>query len=86
MRKKLYKIFTYDVKSDRLTVDSSSEADEIARLVNKSQKLKKAQMILGINNMYDDLKKRMNILQKIIDDNISDVDLISKEITKYYER
>ena len=84
MIKKLYKIFTYDVKLDRLTVDSSSETDEIQRLVNKSRKLKKAQIILGINNMYDDLKKRMDILQKIIDDNISNPDLISKKIFKYY--
>ena len=86
MRKKLYKIFVYDVKSDRLTVVSSNETDEIARLVNKSQKLKKAQMILGINNMYADLKERMSILQKIIDGNMDNSELISKEILKYYER
>jgi len=86
MIKKLYKIFAYDVKSDRLMVVPSDEIDEIVRLVKKSQKLKKAQMVLGINNMYDDLKKRMDILQKIIDDNISDPDLISKEIFTYYER
>jgi len=86
MIKKLYKIFTYDVKSDRLTVDSSSETDEIVRLVNKSRKLKKARIILGIQNMYDDLKKRMDILQKIIDDNMDNPELISKEIFTYYKR
>jgi len=86
MRKKLYKIFVYDVKSDRLTVVSSSETDEIQRLVNKIRKLEKAQMILGINNMYMDLKERMSILQKIIDGNMDNSELISKEIIKYYER
>ena len=86
MIKKLYKIFAYDVITDRLTVVPSDETDEIARLVYKSQKLNKAQTVLGINNMYADLKKRMDILQKIIDDNISDAHLISKEIFKYYER
>jgi len=86
MIKKLYKIFTYDVKSDRLTVISSNQTDEIQRLVHKSRKLEKAQMILGIDNMYMDLKKRMDILQKIMDGNISDVRLISKEILTYYVR
>jgi len=89
MIKKLYKIFTYDTISDRLSVVLSKDTDatdEIQRLVDKSRKLKKAQMILGINNMYMDLKKRMEILQRIIDGNITDVRLISKEIIKYYER
>ena len=86
MLKKLYKIFTYDVNSDKLIVDSSKGADEIQKLINKSRKLNKAKTILGIQNMYADLTKRMKILQKITDDNISDTRLISKEIFKYYER
>jgi len=85
MVKELYKIFTYDTKSDRLTVIPSNETDEIKRLINKSQKLQKAKTILGIDNMYDNLKKRMNILQKIIDNNMDDVHLISKEIFTYYK-
>ncbi len=86
MIKKLYKIFAYDGITDRLTVVPSDTTDEIQRLVKKSQKLIKAQTILGIEDMYADLKKRMDILQKIIDNNIHDADLISKEIVKYYER
>jgi len=86
MTKQLNKIFTYDTKLDRLTVVPSNIPDEIQRLVDRSDKLQKAQTILGIDNMYDNLKKRMNVLQKIIDNKINDSDMISKEIIKYYER
>jgi len=85
MTKQLYKIFTYDTNTDRLTVVPSKETDEIQRLVDKSQKLTRVKTILGINNMYDDLKKRISILQKIIDNNTSDSNKISKKILKYYE-
>ena len=89
MIKDLYTIFSYDVKTDRLTAfklkTDSSDTDEIQNLVNRSSKLKKAKTKLGIENMHDDLKKRMSILQKIIDEDINDLEKISKEIFKYYE-
>ena len=88
MTKELYTVFSYDVKTDRLIAfkpkSDSSDPDEIQRLINSS-KLKKAKTKLGIENMHDDLKKRMSILQKIIDEDINNLEKISKEIFKYYE-
>lgn len=88
MIKKLYKIFTYDIKSNTLKVvpsKSDESTDEVELLVNRSKKLEKCKTVLGIENISDDLKKRMSILQKIIDNNITDLDTISKEIIQYYE-
>ena len=87
MIKKLYKIFSYDLKSDTLRVVPSkndTSTDEVDRLVNKSKKLGKCKTILGIEDIAHDLKKRMSILQKIIDNDIDNLDEISKEIIQYY--
>ncbi|MCJ8307361.1 MAG: type II/IV secretion system ATPase subunit [Nitrosopumilus sp.] len=79
LQKKLKNVFKYKPELDKLIPDTVEE------LIRKSEKLKPAQIKLGIADMGKDLKTRMSILQKILDEDISDPEKISKEIFKYYE-
>lgn len=79
LKKDLKKVFEYNEKTDKL------EPESVDELIKGSEKLKQAKVILGISDMKTDLKNRMNILEKILNDNISDPKLISKEIFKYYQ-
>ncbi len=79
LKKKLKKVFEYNEKDDKL------EPDDVEELIRNSDKLKQAKIILGISDMKTDLENRMSILLKILDNDISDPKLISKEIFKYYK-
>ena len=78
LKKDLKDVFWYDSKLDKLIPDN------VEWLVKNSLKLEKAKTRLGILNIVEDLKKRMAILDKIVDEHISTPQLISKEISKYY--
>lgn len=79
LRKNLKDVFTYDSSQDKLI------PDDVDTLVKYSEKLKKAKTKLGIQDIAFDLKKRMLILDKIVNEKISTPELISKEIFKYYD-
>lgn len=75
----LCEIFKYDEQTGKLT------PDDVESIVQKSQKIQLAKTVLGIDDIADDLRKRACILQKILEQKISDPLLISKEIFTYYE-
>lgn len=76
--KKIRPIFVYSTQKDQLI------EDDIDKLIERSEKLKEARTILGIDDLKEDIEKRMKILQKILDDNITNPELISGEIFQYY--
>ncbi len=78
LQKDLLNVFTYDVKKDMLLPETAE------KLIERSKKLELAKIKLGISDMNADLESRMAILQKILDENISDPEEISKEIFRYY--
>jgi len=78
LRKDLVDVFEYDSSVDKLMPDN------VDTLVKYSEKLKKAKTKLGIQDIAVDLKKRMEILDKIVNEKISTPESISKEIFKYY--
>ena len=78
-KKKLNTIFYYDSKTGKLLPDSIDE------LLEKSSKLNDASSVLGISNIKEDFEKRIKVLEKIQNDNISTNEEISKESNLYYQ-
>ena len=78
-KKELNSIFYYDEKTETLLPDSIDE------IIEKSKKLNDAKIVLGITDLKSDFQKRINILNKIKDNNIENISEISKEINHYYQ-
>jgi len=77
-KKKIKTIFHYDEKTGKLAPDSIDE------LLSTSTKLQNATTVLGITNIKEDIQKRIDILEKIQNNKITNPNNISKEISKYY--
>ena len=78
-KKKLNTIFYYDAKTGKLKPDSIDE------LLEKSSKLHDATSILGITNIKENFQKRIDILEKIQNNNLTTNVEISKESNLYYQ-
>jgi len=78
LKKKIYTIFNYDPILDKLM------PDDVESVIKNSELLQKATILLGKSDIVEDLKKRVNILQRILDNKISDPKLIFNETIKYY--
>lgn len=79
-KKKIKTIFYYDEKTGKLAPDSIDE------LLSTSTKLQNATTVLGITNIKEDIQKRMDILEKIQNNKITNSNDISKEISNYYSK
>ena len=77
--KKLNTIFYYDSTTGKLKPDSIDE------LLKKSSKLKDATGILGISNIKENFQKRINVLEKIQNNNLTTNEEISRESNLYYQ-
>lgn len=73
-------IFEYDGTEDKLL------PEDVDAVIKKSIKLQNATMTLGIKSVKEDLEKRINILKKIVNENIITPEEITKEINlSYYQ-
>ena len=77
--KKLNTIFYYDSTTGKLKPDSIDE------LLKKSSKLKDATGILGISDIKENFQKRIKVLEKIQNNNLTTNEEISKESNLYYQ-
>jgi len=78
-KKKLNTIFYYDSTTGKLLPDSIDE------LLEKSSKLNDAASVLGITNIKEDFQKRIDVLEKILNDNLTTSEEISKKSNLYYQ-
>ena len=78
-KKKLNTVFYYDSTTGKLKPDSIDE------LFKKSSKLKDATGILGISDIKENFQKRINVLEKIQNNNLTTNEKISKESNLYYQ-
>lgn len=78
-KKKLNTIFYYDSATGKLKPDS------IDKLLEKSSKLNDASSVLGITNIREDFQKRIDVLEKIQNNNLSTSGEISRESDLYYQ-
>ncbi len=72
-------IFYYDIKTGKLKPDSIDE------LLEKSSKLNDASSVLGISNIKEGFEKRIKVLEKIQNNNLSTNEEISRESNSYYQ-
>ncbi len=77
-KKKLNTIFYYDSATGKLLPDSIDE------LLEKSSKLHDADSVLGISDVREDFQKRINVLEKIQNNNLTSEE-ISRESNLYYQ-
>ena len=78
-KKKLNTIFYYDSATGKLKPDSIDE------LLQKSTKLNDAASVLGISDIKKDFQKRIDVLEKILNDTLTTNEEISKESNEYYQ-
>lgn len=77
--KSLDVIFEYDQQSDRLV------PDDLGAVIKKSSALSKMGVLLGVENIHQNLEGRMRVLQRILDEKVVGVEDIHAVIDSYYQ-
>ena len=71
-------MFWYDPKQNRVMPDSLDE------IIERSAVLPRMKVMLGVDDIRCDMERRMGILERIRDDNITEVSRIHDAINGFY--
>jgi len=77
-QKNLNTLFWYDPEQNRVLPDSLDE------VIERSTVLSRMKVMLGVNDIRGDIERRMHILERIRDENITDVPPIHDAINGFY--
>ncbi len=87
--KKIRVIFKDDPEKGELVLNekhsTSSINDEIDILLETSSLIKNAKLVFGIDNLKQDMQRRVEIVQSILTDEAITPESVSKKISSYYE-
>ena len=75
----LHELFCYDSETESFVPDS------IGDLIKSSRRLKYATRFLGISDMAQDIQKRMELLQKCVNEKAYGIEKVFEIISKYYK-